>query len=54
VVEPGEPPSLTAWELRDGAYVEVAAVTGPEKFAAGLPFPVTVVPDELVDQGFGL
>ena len=53
VVDPGEPPSLTAWELRDGRYVEVASVTGPEKFAAELPFPVTVVPDELVDRGFG-
>ena len=54
VVDPGEPPSVTAWELRDGRYVEVAAVTGAEKFAAELPFPVTVVPDDLVEQGFGL
>jgi Uma2 family endonuclease len=53
VVDPGEPPALTAWELRGGAYVEVASVSGPEKFAAELPFPVTVVPDELVDQDFG-
>lgn len=53
VVDPGEPPSVTAWELREGRYVEVASVTGPEKFAAELPFPVTVVPDELVEQGFG-
>ena len=50
VVDPGEPPSLTAWELRDGAYVEVASVSGPEKFAAEVPLPVTVVPDELVDR----
>lgn len=54
VFEPGGPPALTAWELRDGAYVEVASVTGPEKFAAELPFPVTVVPGELVDRSFGL
>ncbi len=53
VVDPGEPPSVIAWELRGGAYVEVASVTGREKFAAELPFPVTVVPDELVDQDFG-
>jgi Uma2 family endonuclease len=53
VVDTGEPPSVTAWELRRGAYVEVASVSGPEKFAAELPFPVTIVPDELVDQDFG-
>jgi Uma2 family endonuclease len=53
VLDPGESPALTAWELRAGAYVEVASVSGPEEFAAELPFPVTVVPDELVDQDFG-
>jgi Uma2 family endonuclease len=53
VVDPGEAPSVTAWELRGGAYVEVVSVSGPDKFAAELPFPVTVVPDELVDQDFG-
>lgn len=53
VVDPGEPPALTAWELRAGRYVEVASVTGAEKFAAELPFPVTVVPDELVDPDLG-
>lgn len=46
VVDPLEP-SLIAWELRDGAYVEVAKVSGDEEFRAELPFGVTVVPGEL-------
>jgi Uma2 family endonuclease len=41
-------PSLVAWELRDGAYVRVAEVSGEEAFAATEPFPVTVVPAALV------
>jgi len=41
-------PSLTALELVDGAYVEAAVVTGDEVYAATLPFPVRVVPAELV------
>lgn len=41
-------PSLVAWELRDGAYVRVAEVSGEEAFAATAPFPVTVVPAALV------
>jgi Uma2 family endonuclease len=48
VVDPGEPPSLTAWELRGDAYVQVADVTGPEKFVAQVPYAVSVVPDQLV------
>jgi Uma2 family endonuclease len=46
VVDPDEP-SLTAWELRDGAYVEVATVRGDEAFEASLPFPVSVTPAAL-------
>jgi Uma2 family endonuclease len=49
VLDPGKPPALTAWELRAGEYVEVASVSGPEEFAAQVPFAVTVVPDDLVD-----
>jgi Uma2 family endonuclease len=49
VVDPGEPPALTAWELRAGEYVEVASVSGPEEFAVQVPFAMTVVPDDLVD-----
>jgi Uma2 family endonuclease len=48
VVDPLEP-SLTAWELRDGSYVEVARVRGDEPFDATLPFPVRIVPAQLLD-----
>ncbi|MCW2841145.1 MAG: hypothetical protein JWR55_2628 [Aeromicrobium sp.] len=48
VVDPLEP-SLTAWELRDGSYVEVARASGDEAFDATLPFPVRIVPSELLD-----
>ena len=34
--------TLTAFELREGGYVEVAAISGEEEWAATLPFPVTV------------
>ncbi|MDQ6526276.1 Uma2 family endonuclease [Nocardioides sp. LHD-245] len=40
---------LIAWELRDGAYVEIADVTGDESWSAELPFPVTITPADLVD-----
>jgi Uma2 family endonuclease len=46
VVDPVEP-SLTAWELRDGEYVEVASVSDEEEFAATSPYPVVVVPANL-------
>lgn len=39
---------LVAWELRDGAYVQVADVSGDEAFEAKVPFPVRVVPSALV------
>jgi Uma2 family endonuclease len=42
-------PQLTAWELADGAYVPVAHVVGDEPFRATKPFPVTVVPADLLD-----
>ena len=48
VVDPDEP-SLTAWELRDGEYVEVAHVVGEEPYAAAAPFDVVVTPARLVD-----
>lgn len=47
VVDP-QAPSLTAWELRDGAYVEVASVTGDQAYAASVPFAVEVTPSALV------
>ena len=44
-----ELPSLTAWQLVDGRYVQIASVTADESFAATEPFPVTIVPSALLD-----
>ncbi len=44
-------PQLTALELRDGSYAEVTSVTGDEPYDAGLPFPVTIRPSDLVRLG---
>jgi len=41
--------TLTAWDLVDGAYVEVAHVAGEEEYAATLPFSATIVPARLRD-----
>lgn len=41
-------PSLTAWELRDGAYEQVAHTVGDAPFEATLPFTVAVAPASLV------
>lgn len=49
VVDPDEP-SLTAWELRDGAYVGVGDVRGDETYHARLPYPVDVTPRALVER----
>jgi Uma2 family endonuclease len=46
VVDP-DTPSLVAWELRDGAYAQVAKVTGTEVARLALPFEVSVVPADL-------
>lgn len=47
LVDP-DAPSLLALELVDGAYAEVGRVSGPQAWTATLPYPVTVVPDDLV------
>lgn len=47
VVDP-DVPSLTAWRLVDGRYVEVAAVVGEAPFSTGAPFPLELRPAELV------
>lgn len=47
VVDPAVP-LLTALELQNGAYVEVARVEGDQAFVATLPYPVTIVPDDLL------
>jgi Uma2 family endonuclease len=41
-------PSLTAWELRDGSYVEVVGVAGDEAASLVAPFDVTIVPAQLL------
>lgn len=40
--------SMTAWELRHGAYVETARASGDEAFVVTAPFGLTVSPAELV------
>ncbi len=46
-----EEPSLTAWELHDGEYVEIARVRGEEAFRATSPYEVNVVPSALLPPG---
>lgn len=48
VVDPVAP-RLIAWELRDGAYVQVADVSGEETWTAQRPFPVAICPARLVE-----
>lgn len=47
LVDP-EVPGLTVLQLDAGRYVDHATVTGDEPFEAELPFPVTVVPAQLL------
>lgn len=47
VVDPAVP-RLTAWELVEGRYVEIADVRDDEPFEARRPFAVTVTPTALV------
>ena len=50
IVDPTEPGALTAFELdAEGFYQQVAHVAGDEELVATRPFPVTVVPDRLLD-----
>ncbi|GAB2671223.1 Uma2 family endonuclease [Kribbella swartbergensis] len=48
IVDP-EREELTVLELVEGRYVQRAVVTGKEAFDAEIPFPVRIVPAELVD-----
>lgn len=41
-------PSVTVLELRDDSYVEVAVVTGDERYETERPFPVALVPSDLL------
>jgi Uma2 family endonuclease len=47
VVDP-DTPSLIVWEMRDGAYAQVAKVTGTESARLTNPYDVTVVPADLI------
>ena len=47
IVDPKRP-SLTVLELQDGAYREAARVEGDQPWTAALPYPVTIVPDDLL------
>jgi Uma2 family endonuclease len=49
IVDPGpRTPSLTAFELRDGHYAQIAQARGGEAFRADRPFRADVVPSDLV------
>jgi Uma2 family endonuclease len=49
IVEPDrDRPELTVFELRSGAYEQAAHVIGDDEYHATVPFPVTIVPSELV------
>ncbi|MGH3070145.1 MAG: Uma2 family endonuclease, partial [Streptosporangiaceae bacterium] len=50
LVDPGRrgKPSLTAFELTGGTYREIAHVAGAESWTATLPYPVGIVPADLV------
>ncbi len=43
-----ERPELTVFELRSGAYEQTAHAIGGEEYRAAVPFPVTIVPSQLV------
>jgi Uma2 family endonuclease len=49
VIDP-EKPSLTAMELRDSSYHDLAIVTGSEVFTTSRPYDVTVTPNDLVSR----
>ena len=41
-------PSLTVFELADGAYKEIAHIVGGQVWTASRPFPVQIIPADLV------
>jgi Uma2 family endonuclease len=47
VIDP-DTPELVAWEMRDGAYAQVAKVTGDEEARLTAPYEVRVVPADLI------
>jgi len=52
IVEPDlDHPELTVFELRSGTYEQTAHVAGDQEYRVVIPFPVTVVPSQLVTIG---
>jgi Uma2 family endonuclease len=52
IVEPDrDRPELTVFELRSGVYEQVAHVVGDEEYRTAIPFPMSIVPTELVTVG---
>lgn len=47
VVDPDRP-AITAWQLIDGGYVEVASAEADQAFRVAVPFPLEIVPSDLV------
>jgi Uma2 family endonuclease len=48
LVDPDEP-SITVLELREGVFVEAARAVGSESCEVALPYPMTIVPADLLD-----
>ena len=48
VVDP-DLPSITAWELANGRYEQMAQAEGDQTFAVDLPFPISLRPVDLLD-----
>lgn len=52
IVEPDrDRPELTVHQLRSGTYDQAARVIGDQEHHAVLPFPVSIVPSDLVTPG---
>ena len=52
IVEPDrDRPELTVFELRSGVYEQAAHVVGDEEYRTAVPFPMSIVPTELVTVG---
>jgi len=49
VVDPAGP-ELTAWEMCEARYVEVARVRPGDVWTTDVPFPVTIAPADLLDD----
>jgi Uma2 family endonuclease len=48
IVPDVDEPELIAFELRDSRYEQIAQVAGDQSFAATQPFPVEMIPSQLV------